>query len=453
MIENQMVQNIVKVDLIICARWICPIVPHNVLLEKHAVVIQAGKIIDICDISNCKNYQASETIVLNEHVLMPGLINLHTHAAMSLMRGLADDVPLMPWLEQHIWPAERAVVSSSFVRDGTLLACVEMLSGGITTFNDMYFYPLATAEAAVQMGMRANLGLVVLEFPTNYANDAEDYIDKGTAAKDQLRDSPLISFSFAPHAPYTVADATFSQINTLSAQLDIGIHTHLHETQAEITQSEQAYGMRPMARLANLGLLNSTVTLAHCVHLNAAEIKLIAAHGCSIAHCPGSNLKLASGIAPIAEYTKHGINIGLGTDGAASNNRLDIFAEMRLAALLAKGQSSDVTAITAYQVLEMATINGAKALNLSDKIGSIEVGKLADLTAVKLSNIETQPCFDPISHLVYVAGREHVTHTWVQGELKYHKPDNCAGVYSNVEPQELVQIVNKWHTKLSEFKA
>ena len=452
MIENQMAQNIVKVDLIISARWLCPVVPHNALLKNHAVVIQAGKIIDICDISDCKNYQACETIVLNEHVLIPGLINLHTHAAMSLMRGLADDVPLMPWLQQHIWPAERAVVSPSFVRDGTLLACAEMLSGGVTTFNDMYFYPLAAAEAAKQMGMRANLGLVVLEFATNYANDADDYIDKGTAAKDQLRDSPLLSFSFAPHAPYTIADTTFSQISTLSAQLDIGIHTHLHETQAEITQSEQRYGMRPIARLANLGMLNSTVTLAHCVHLNTAEIKLLAFHGCSIAHCPSSNLKLASGIAPIAEYAKQSINIGLGTDGAASNNRLDMFAEMRLAALLAKGQSGDATAISAHQALAIATINGAKALGLSDKIGSIEVGKLADLTAVRLSDFAMQPCFDVVSHLVYAAGREHVTHTWVQGDLKYHKPNTSAGVYSDVEPQELGDVVKKWQTKLSEFK-
>ncbi len=448
-----MSQATIFVDLIICARWLCPVVPANTLFENYAVVIQAGKIIDICPINQTKQYQATETIQLNEHVLMPGLINLHTHAAMSLMRGLADDMPLMPWLEQHIWPAERAVVSPNFVRDGTLLACAEMLSSGVTMFNDMYFYPLATAEAAVQIGMRANLGLVVLEFPTNYANDAEDYIDKGTAAKDLLRDEPLISFSFAPHAPYTVADATFSHINTLSAQLDIGIHTHLHETRTEIAQSEQTYGMRPLVRLANLGLLNSTVTLAHCVHLNTAEVKLLADHGCSIAHCPSSNLKLASGIAPIAECAKQGINIGLGTDGAASNNRLDMFAEMRLAALLAKGQSGDATAISAHQVLEMATINGAKALNLADKIGSIEIGKLADLTAVGLSDMNMQPCYDVVSHLVYVAGREQVSHVWVAGDLKFHRPEQGCGLYSHVEPQELSDIVNKWQSKLTEFKA
>ena len=442
------------VSLIIEARWLYPIVPNNTLLEYQAVVIQSGKIIDICTITQASaQYEAKETVQLDKHILIPGLINLHTHAAMSLMRGLADDLPLMPWLEKHIWPAERNVVSPSFVHDGTLLACAEMLSGGITTFNDMYFYPESTAMASIKAGMRANLGLVVLEFPTNYANNAEDYIDKGTAAKDQLRDESLISFSFAPHAPYTVSDDTFSQITTLSAQLDIGIHTHLHETQGEILQSEQAYGMRPLTRLANLGLLNSSLTLAHCVHLNQAEIKLLAEHGCCIAHCPSSNLKLASGIAPIAEYAKHGINIGLGTDGAASNNRLDMFTEMRLAALLAKGQSGDATAISAHQALEMATINGAKALGMDDKIGSIEIGKLADLTAVRMNDLTMQPCFDPISHLVYVVGREQVSHVWVGGDLKYHKPNGNEGVFSNIEPQQLRNILNKWQNKLSEFKA
>ena len=442
----------INVDLIIAARWLCPVVPSHTVLQNQAVVIQAGNIIDICLLDEATQYNAIETVQLNEHVLIPGLINLHTHAAMSLMRGLADDLPLMPWLQQHIWPAEQKFVSSTFVYEGTLLATAEMLSGGITTFNDMYFYPESTAEATIKIGMRANLGLVVMEFPTNYANDAESYIQKGLEARDHLRDAPQISFSFAPHAPYTVADATFERIMTLAEQVDIGVHTHMHETQQEIADSEQAHGLRPLNRFANLGMLSPTLTLAHCVHLNDAEIKLLAEHGCSIAHCPSSNLKLASGIAPITEYVKQGINVGLGTDGAASNNRLDMFAEMRLAALLAKGQSYDATAISAYQALEMATINGAKALNLSDKIGSIQAGKLADLCAVKLSDIETQPCFDPISHLVYVAGREHVSHVWVSGDLKFHRPIGGEGMYSSVEPQELKDIVSRWQSKLSEFK-
>ena len=442
-----------QVDLILSARWVLPIVPSNTLLENCAVVVQSGKILDVVPVLVAREkYQATENINLDEHVLIPGLVNLHTHAAMSLMRGLADDVPLMPWLQEHIWPAEAKLVSPSFVRDGTLLACAEMLSGGVTTYNDMYFYPEAAAAASVQAGMRANLGLVVLEFPTQYATDADDYIAKGSDARDHLRDEPLISFSFAPHAPYTVADGTFQRIATLAEQLNIGVHTHLHETQDEIAQSEQTHGLRPLARLANLGILGPNLTLAHCVHLQDAEIKLLAAHGCHIAHCPSSNLKLASGIAPIAEYAKSAVNIGLGTDSAASNNRLDMFTEMRLAALLAKGQSGDATAISAHHALQMATINGAKALGLDDKIGSIEVGKLADLTAVKISDFAMQPCFDVASHLVYVAGREQVSHVWVNGDLKYHKPENSAGVFSNIEPQELTEIVAKWQPKVSEFK-
>ena len=442
-----------KADLIIETRWMLPIVPHNTLLENQAVVIASGLIIDICAISIAREqYHANETIVLSDHVLMPGLINLHTHAAMSLMRGLADDLALMPWLQQHIWPAEAQLVSPTFVYDGTLLACAEMLAGGITTFNDMYFYPESAAQASLQAGMRTNLGLLVLEFTTNYANNAEDYIAKGTQVRDALKHEPLISFSFAPHAPYTVEDASFTAINTLSEQLNLSLHTHLHETQAEITQSKQLHGMRPLARLTNLGLLNSSTTFAHCVHLEASEIKQLADNGCSIAHCPSSNLKLGSGIASIAEYAKYGVNIGLGTDGAASNNRLDMFAEMRLAALLAKGKSSDATAISAHETLRMATINGAKALNLEAKIGSVEIGKLADLTAVKMSDITMQPCFDVASHLVYVAGREQVSHVWVNGDLKYHKPNSNDGVYSNIEPQELSDIINKWHDKVAAFK-
>jgi 5-methylthioadenosine/S-adenosylhomocysteine deaminase len=440
------------VDLIINARWLLPIVPQNSLLENKAVVIQLGKIIDICDFNiAAEKYQANETVNLSNHVLMPGLINLHTHAAMNLMRGLADDLPLMPWLEQHIWPAETQYVSPSFARDGTLLACAEMLSGGVTTFNDMYFYPKAAAEATLQSGMRANLGLVVLEFPSAYANDADSYIQQGLDARDALRDVPNITFSFAPHAPYTVNDATFERINIMAEQVNVTIHTHLHETLYELQESEKQFGMRPIARLAKLGLLSPNLTLAHGVHINEIEMSLLAEHGCHIAHCPSSNLKLASGIAPITDYAKRGINIGLGTDGAASNNRLDMFAEMRLAALLAKVQSDDATAISAHQGLAMATINGAKALGLDDKIGSIEIGKLADLTAVKLSYINMQPMFDVASHLVYVAGREQVSHVWVNGDLKYHKPAGNDGVFSNIEPQELNEIVQKWQTKLSAF--
>ncbi|MDE0926360.1 MAG: TRZ/ATZ family hydrolase [Methylophilaceae bacterium] len=441
------------VSLIIEAAWVFPVIPRNTLLADYAAVIDADEIIDICPIAEVEGkYQASETIRLGKHVLMPGLINLHAHAAMTLMRGLADGLALAPWLQDHIWPAEAKLVSSEFVYDGTVLAAAEMLSGGVTTYNDMYFYPKAAAEASIKMGLRANLGLVVIEFPTQYATDAGDYIKKGLDARDHLRHEPLITFSFAPHAPYTVSDETFQRIGTLANQVDISVHTHLHETKKEIIDSEENFGLRPLARLANLDVLGPSVTFAHCVHLEEAEMQLLAEQGCSIAHCPSSNLKLASGIAPITQAIKYHVNVGLGTDGAASNNRQDMFTEMRLAALLAKANSGDATAVPAQQAVEMATINGAKALGLDDKIGSIEKGKLADLIAVRFFDLEMQPCFDPISHLVYVAGREHVSHVWVAGELHYHQPTDGAAVYSGIEPRELSDIVTKWESKVSEFK-
>ena len=438
----------IQADLVIEARWIATVASQQPLLENHAVIVQAGNIVEILPIAQARQkYSATSLVCLDEHVLIPGLINLHTHAPMSLMRGIADDVALMPWLHQHIWPAEQAVVSEAYVQDATLLACAEMLSGGITCFNDMYFYPQATAVAVNQAGMRANLGLLVLEFPSAYASDADDYLQKGFAAHDSWRNNPLLSTSIAPHAPYTVSNKTFESIITYAEQLSLSIHTHLHETLDEISQNEAQYGLRPLQRLAEFGLLGPNLVAAHCVHLLPHEIDLLAEYGCHVAHCPNSNLKLASGIAPLTQLLAKGVNVGLGTDGVASNNRLDIFAEMRLSALLAKGVSGDATVVPAHQALAMATINAAKALGLEHKIGSIEVGKLADLAAVKLSDIATAPYYDPISHLVYACGREHVTHTWVAGELRYSN-----GVYANIEPNELKEIINTWQPKLKQHK-
>ena len=439
---------IADVDLIIEARWIATMAADFAVLEDHAVVVHDGLIVSVLPSEAAKQaFHATELISLGEQVLLPGLINAHTHAAMSLMRGMADDLPLMTWLEQHIWPAEQALVSPQFVQDGSLLACAEMLSGGITCFNDMYFFPQATAAAASQAGMRANLGLLVLDFPSAYASDADDYLQKGFDAHDSWRNNPLISSSIAPHAPYTVSDRSLEKVITYAEQLALGLHTHLHETLEEISRSESQYGMRPLARLAKLGLLGPDLLAAHGVHLLDYEMDMLAAYGCHIAHCPSSNLKLASGMAPVVDLLAKGVNVALGTDGAASNNRLDIFSEIRLAALLAKGLSADASALPAMQALAMATINGAKAIGLDEKIGSIEVGKYADLTAVRLDEVLLAPYYDPISHLVYCCGREQVSHTWVAGELRY-----CNGVYANIEPQEIKDIVNTWQVKIEQVK-
>lgn len=440
-----------QVDRIISAKWIVTI--SGEVLENSSVVINDGRIIDVLGGEAWQSqYKPADNIRLDEHVLMPGLINLHTHAAMTLMRGLADDQPLMTWLQEHIWPAEKQVLSERYVRDGTLLGCAEMLAGGTTCFADMYFYPEAVARATIQAGMRANIGLVVLEFPTAYASDADDYLLKGLEARDPWRNHDLLTASLAPHAPYTVENRSFEKILTYAEQLGLSIHTHLHETQDELKQSIEKYRQRPLQRLAELGVLGPNFFAAHCVHLEPSEMEMLAEFGCHVAHCPSSNLKLASGIAPISELLKLGVNVGIGTDGAASNNRLDMFAEMRLAALLAKGFSGDAAALPARKALEMVTIDAARALGMDDKIGTVEIGKLADLTAVRIADPETLPCFDPVSHLVYVAGREHVTHTWVAGELRYEKLPGQDGVYANIEPSELKEITSIWQSRLMQFK-
>ncbi|HJW27220.1 MAG TPA: TRZ/ATZ family hydrolase [Rhodocyclaceae bacterium] len=404
------------VDLLIEARWVAPVEP-DVLLHHYSIAVRDGRIVDLLPAAEAlARFEPRERVVLSDHIVIPGLVNLHTHAAMSLLRGYADDLPLMEWLQTRIWPAEAAHLSPQFVRDGTRLACAEMLKGGITCFNDMYFYPEAAAEAATELGMRAVLGITALEFPTAYASDADDYIAKGLAARDQWRNHPLISFCLAPHAPYTVSDTTFERILTLSEQLGLPVHCHIHETRTEIAESLQQRDSRPLARLARLGVLGPGFIGVHAVHLEAAEIELLARQGCSVAHCPSSNLKLGSGIAPVAQLLEAGVNVGLGTDGAASNNRLDLFQEMRQAALLAKGSTGDAAVLPAHQVLRMATLNGAAALGLDSQIGSIVAGKLADLCAVEMSNVEVSPCFNPVSHLVYATGREHISHVWVAGK-------------------------------------
>jgi len=403
---------------IISARWIVPVEPARTVLASHALVVSDERIVAVLPVTEAvARYSSYDRIDLADHVLIPGLVNLHTHAAMTLMRGMADDLTLMDWLKQHIWPAEMRHVCEDFVRDGAQLACAEMLLGGVTCFSDMYFYPQATAAAAITAGMRAAIGLIVIEFPSPYASDAQDYLSKGLALRDTLRGEPLLSFCLAPHAPYTVSDQTLRRVVTYASELDIPIHTHVHETTAEIAQSIEQHGMRPLSRLEGLGLLGPSLIAVHAVHLQADEIDLLAHHGCHVAHCPSSNLKLASGFAPVRSLINAGVNVGIGSDGAASNNRLDMFSEMRLAALLAKAVSNDATAVPAWEALEMATLRPARALGLESTIGSLATGKFADLVAVRLADIHTSPCYDPVSQLVYAAGREDVSHVWVNGRL------------------------------------
>ena len=403
--------------LLIRARWIVPVEPAGAVLENHAVAVLGDRIDALLPAAEIDaRYPGADVVDLADHVLIPGLVNAHTHAAMTLMRGLADDRPLLRWLTEHIWPAETRHISAEFVTDGTLLACAEMLRAGITCFNDMYFFPEAALEAALQTEMRAALGMIVVEFPSAYASDPDDYLQKGLALRDRYREHPLLSFCLAPHAPYTVSDATFRKVATMLGELDVPLHIHLHETEDEIERSLAEHGVRPIERMRRLGLLGPGLMAVHGVHLQADEIELLARHGSSVVHCPSSNLKLASGFAPVAQLLGAGVNVALGTDGAASNNRLDLMQEMRLAALLAKAVARDAEAMPAHRALRCATLGGAIALGLERRIGSIAAGKLADLVAVRLLGPELAPCFDPVSHLVYAAGREHVTDVWVAGK-------------------------------------
>ncbi len=429
---------------IIEPQWIIPVEPACTVLSDHAVVLNNEHIAAVLPQAEAwARYPDATRVALPSHALIPGLINLHTHAAMSLMRGIADDLPLMDWLQNHIWPAEGRVVSDEFVHDGTLLACAEMLRGGVTCFNDMYFFPEAAARAALRAGMRAAIGIIAIEFRSAYANDAQDYLDKGITLHDRLRGEPLLSFCLAPHAPFTVSDDTFARIATYAGELDLPVHIHIHETAGEVSESLKIHGMRPLARLERLGLLGPSLIAVHAVHLDNEEIALLARHGCSVAHCPSSNLKLASGIAPVAELLAAGVNIGIGTDGAASNNRLDLFSEMRLTALLAKGASASAQVMPAARALEAATLGGARALGLQDQIGSIVPGKLADLTAVNLGALELSPCYDPLSHLVYAAGREHVSDVWVHGERRV-----ASGQLTGLDREALLHRSENWRHRI-----
>jgi len=435
----------IVVDTLIHARWIIPVEPESVTLEHHTLVIDSGRIIDLLptDLAQ-KKYKGGSIEILKNHALLPGLINSHTHAAMTLLRGIADDLQLMDWLNNHIWPLEQKWMSEAFVRDGTDLAIAEMIRGGTTCFNDMYFFPDITAKQAVQHGIRASVGLIVFDFPTVWAENSDRYIEKGLALHDELRHQPLITTTFAPHAPYTVSDGPLQKIRILSDQLDKPIHIHIHETLHEVEQAQQQNGKRPLQRLNELGLVNPSLMAVHATQLTDAEIALLAEAGAHIVHCPESNLKLASGFCPVAKCIAAGINVALGTDGAASNNDLDLFGEMRTAALLGKAVAGDASAVPAMTALRMATINGAKALGLADETGSLSLGKAADVIAIDLDQLETRPLYCPVSQIVYAASRKQVTDVWVAGKRLLNQRQ-----LTTINLVELMAKIAQWQQRLS----
>lgn len=403
------------VDLLLHPDWIIPVAPSTEALANHSLAVTDGNIIAVLPRDACAGITARETIELPGHALLPGLINSHGHAAMSLLRGFADDLPLMPWLENHIWPAESAHVDAGFVRDGTELAIVEMLRGGITTFSDMYFFPDEAAAAAQRAGIRCQLTFPVFDFATVWARDADEYISKGLALRDTLKHSSLVTVVFGPHAPYTVSQANLEKISTLAAELDLAVHIHLHETIGEVLQAVESNDERPLDTLHRLGLIGPRSQCVHMTDLGDQDIALLAKTGAHVVHCPQSNLKLASGACPVARLLAAGVNVALGTDSAASNNGLNLFQEMKTAALLAKLTSGDATALPAQQALHMATLGGARALGIDDRVGSLEPGKRADMIAVDLTGPETQPLYNPISQLVYACNGSQVSHSWIDG--------------------------------------
>ena len=436
-------------DLLIEAGWVVPVQPHGVVLEDHAVAISDGVIVDVLPIAQARTrYRAARTVSRPEGALLPGLVNAHTHNPMTLLRGVADDLPLMEWLQGHIWPVEAEVIGPEFVADGVSLAIAEMLRGGTTCANENYFFPDAQAATYKRHGFRARVGLPVIDFPTAWAATDDEYFDRAVEVHDQWRDDPLVSMAFVPHAPYTVSDASFERIRMLADQLDIPVHLHTHETAHEVEESLQKHGQRPLARLDRLGLVNDRLIAVHMTALTDAEIELCAQRGISVVHCPESNLKLASGFCPVGKLEKAGVNIAIGTDGAASNNDLDMFGETRTAAQLAKAVAGDAAAFSAASALRAATLGGARAMGLDHAIGSIEIGKQADLACVDLGQLETQPLHNVISQLVYATGRHQVSDVWIAGVAKLSQRQ-----LSGFDVDALIANARQWRQRIASIRA
>lgn len=437
-----------SVDTILHARWILPVTQSDPLLHDHCIIIDDGRITDILPSTKSNSlYTSTIEKTYNQHLLMPGLINAHTHSAMSLFRGIADDLPLEDWLHNHIWPAENKWVNDEFVHDGTQLAIAEMLRSGTTCFNDMYFFPEVSARLARDIGIRACIGLITIDYPSAWANNADEYINKGLELRDHFRSDSLIHTAFAPHAPFSVSDKPLSRIRVLADEMDLPIHIHVHETANEIEQSIKQYGKRPLERLNQLGLVSPNLMAVHLTQVTDDEITLLAESGSHVVHCPESNLKLASGFCPVKKLMDAGVNVALGTDGSASNNDLNMLGEMQTASLLAKGVSQDATALTAMEAIRMATINGARALGLDQDTGSLETGKYADIIAVNFSSIEMNPVYNPAANLVYSASREQITDVWVAGRHLLKDRE-----LTTLDEQDIVSKCKKWNEDISRFE-
>jgi len=430
--------------LALVPRWVVPVVPEGEVLEDHAVLVEGERIVDIVPSDELgQSHPRAERVELPERVLIPGLVNMHTHSAMSLLRGLADDLPLMRWLHENIWPAEKIIMGPDYVLAGTRLAMAEMLRSGTTCFNDNYFFPDVTAEAALTAGMRVVVGMPVIGFPTPWAETEDEYFRRGLEVHARFRGEDGVGISFVPHAPYSVGDEAFRRIRTLAEELDVNVHLHLLEARGEIESSRGEFGLDPLDRLDALGLLGPRLQAVHMTQLGSADPARLARAGVHVVHCPDSNMKLASGICPVAALDAAGVNVCIGTDGAASNNDLSLLAETRQTALLAKVSSGDPEAVPAARALSMATINGARALGLEQRIGSIEPDKQADLAAIRLDRIETQPVYDVISQIVYAAQDSQVTDVWVAGRRLLNQRE-----LTTLDEAEVLESCRNWQQRI-----
>ena len=433
-----------KIDLLLNCKWIIPIVPENQTFTDCAIAIDNGRIVGLLPQAEAaQKFSAKKVENLDRHIIMPGLVNSHGHAAMSLLRGYADDLPLRSWLENHIWPAEAKFLSEEFVRDGTRLSIAEMIKSGTTCFADMYFFDEVIATEVRNTGVRSQIGFTVLDFPTPYGKDADDYIHKGLALRDNYKDQSLIKIACAPHAPYSISDRALSILATYANELDMAVHIHCHESASEITESLQTYDCRPIERLEKLGLLLPQTQLVHMTQITTEDIALVRDHNCHIMHCPQSNLKLANGFCPVMKFIDSEVNVALGTDSAASNNDLDLFSEIQSASLLAKAVSGDAASLDAHAALRLATINGARALAWDNEIGSLETGKQADIIAVKIDSISQQPLYNPASQLVYTNSGSQVSHSWVAGKMLLENNQLCT-----INERSLIQTIEQWRKKI-----
>jgi 5-methylthioadenosine/S-adenosylhomocysteine deaminase len=442
-------ETIIAADIRINARWVIPIEPANQVWHDCAVIVQSGRITAVLpQIEADVHYRARETVNLPHHVLMPGLINLHGHAAMSLLRGVADDLPLMTWLNDHIWPLEGGFVNEQFITDGTQLAMAEMLRTGTTTFSDMYFFPEIAAQCAADAGMRAQICFPLLDSPTCWGSGPEEYLRKGETLIDAWQGDDFIMPAIGPHAPYTANDDTLVGAVALQKKTGVNLQIHLHETALEVQNAERQSGQRPVSRMAKLGVLGPNTQCVHMTQVNDSDLEHLRRSGAHVVHCPESNMKLASGQCPVQRLGKAGVNVAIGTDGAASNNDLDLFGELRTAAMMAKNLSGDPAALSAHQALRMATLQGAKALGREQDLGSLEVGKCADIIAVDLSDPFSQPVYNPASHLVYSMHSRAVSHSWINGVLQIQN-----GELTRIDVPDLMLRVTEWANRISRYKA